>query len=648
MNRIFLIAFGFLLCTLTTRAQSTASARWKGFEKVGLTVGGHQAYIVKPGAPLAGNPWVWRTSFPDWHTDMDSILLAKGFYVAYLSIDDQYGSSAAMQVYDQFYALLTDKYAFAAKAALEAVSRGALYAYAWAKRNPDKVSCIYAETPVCDIKSWPGGKGKGPGDTAAWRQFKQVFHFTEEQAVAFKDNPIDNLEGLAAFKVPVLHVIGPNDELAPYNENTLPFSQRYIAAGGSISVYPVTKGPQELRGHHFPIDRPDYYASFIINNSYPVKKPLPYSKYFTTPVKLANFYYAATIKKKATVAFLGGSITFNPGWREKVCQYLKERFPETDFHFIAAGIPSLGSLPHAFRLQRDVLDSGKVDLMFIEAAVNDHVNGTDSLTQVRDLDGIVRHARKSNPAMDMVLMALADPDKTNDYNHGKTPAEISNHQLVAEHYGLPFINIALEVHYKIAAGEFNWNDDFKDLHPAPFGQELYFATIKSLLQTCFAVPAESIRPVAAYSMPKPLNPARFENGEYYNITNAQIDAGWHINPDWKPANGQGTRPGFVNVPMLISEKPGSKLSLKFKGDAIGIAITSGDDAGEISYSIDNGPAKTLDLFTQWSGYLHLPWYLLLGSDLKKGNHTLHIEISPEKNKNSKGNVCRIEYFLLNK
>jgi sialidase-1 len=65
---------------------------WKGFEKSDFSISGYKAYYVKPAHALPGNPWVWRASFPDWHTDMDSILLSKGFYIAYISVDDQYGS----------------------------------------------------------------------------------------------------------------------------------------------------------------------------------------------------------------------------------------------------------------------------------------------------------------------------------------------------------------------------------------------------------------------------------------------------------------------------------------------------------------------------------------------------------------------------
>lgn len=377
-------------------------------------------------------------------------------------------------------------------------------------------------------------------------------------------------------------------------------------------------------------------------------KPLPYDPYIQSGSGLRNFYAAFGKGRQITVAFLGGSITNMQGWRNKVDSFLRQSYPAIDFRFINAGIPSLGSLPHVFRLQRDVLDSGQIDLLFLEAAVNDHVNGTDSLTQVHTLEGIVRHARKTNPAMDIVLMAFADPDKTKDYDNNQVPTEVANHALIAKHYNLPFINLAKEVHDRMRHGEFSWEKDFKDLHPSPFGQQLYFASIRELLQRC-AMELEKVHSlnILPYPLPKALNKQALENGRYYSIENARLAEGWELIPNWTPTEGLHTRPGFVHKPMLVATTPGATLTLPFKGTAIGIAIVSGKDAGILSYSVDNGPFKEVDLFTQWSKSLHLPWYLLLGNDLKKGKHTLQLKIAAEKNSQSAGNACRIVYFLVN-
>ena len=378
----------------------------------------------------------------------------------------------------------------------------------------------------------------------------------------------------------------------------------------------------------------------------PSRDTLPPSDYFSVRNGLPQTFHAIAVEKSATVAFLGGSITYNPGWRDKTCAWLQEKFPTTHFHFIAAGIPSLGSLPHAFRLQRDVLDSGRVDLLFVETAVNDRVNGTDSLTQIRALEGIVRHAKKSNPSIDIVFMSFADPAKTKDYEQGNIPPEVANHERVAGYYGCPSINLAKEVHDKLTHGEFSWEKDFKDIHPSPFGQELYFAAMKDLLTTC--LDSSRVGRPAGRALPAPLDKASLVNGSYYNINNAKHDKGWNYDKAWQPGDSLATRPGFVNVPMLVATTPGATLTLPFNGTAIGMAVISGGDAGIISWSVDDGPAKKTDLYTNWSSFLHLPWYVLFSAGLKDGPHLLRLTIDETKNPGSKGTACRIVYFLVNR
>jgi sialidase-1 len=377
-------------------------------------------------------------------------------------------------------------------------------------------------------------------------------------------------------------------------------------------------------------------------------KPLPYDAFVQIRGGLQHSFAAITQQHRATVAYLGGSITFNPGWRDKVDSFLRATYPNTHFRSIKAGIPSLGSLPHAFRLQRDLLDSGNIDLLFIEAAVNDRVNGTDSITQLRALEGIVRHARKANPHIDIVLLSFADTDKTTDYNKQQTPPEIANHELVATHYNLPSVNLGLEVHDRIQHGEFSWEKDFRDVHPSPFGQQLYFASIRELLVRCFAAAGQTgAVHLKKQPLPAVINEQRFEYGQYYDIAHAKTDSNWSIAPDWTPTDGLNTRPGFVHRPMLVTTTADATLTLKFKGTAIGMAIVSGSDAGIVSYSIDGSPYKNIDLFTQWSRSLHLPWYVLFSGDLKRGKHVLQLKVAPEKNAKSAGNACRIVYFLVN-
>ena len=374
--------------------------------------------------------------------------------------------------------------------------------------------------------------------------------------------------------------------------------------------------------------------------------PLPASDFHVLRSDFQQSFLKFKNEKKGVVAFMGGSITESDGWRNKVCQYLKEKFPETAFEFINAGIASTGSTPGAFRLPSEVLTKGKIDLLFEEAAVNDRTNGFDSLAQIRGMEGIVRQAKRYNPKMDIVLMHFVDPEKLIDYQQGVIPSEIQNHERVAEHYQVNSIHLAKEVFERIKNKEFTWADDFKDLHPSPFGQEVYFQSIKTFLNNAFN-PVQKNDVNTVYTLPNILNDGSYDKGRYLSIKNAEIKSDFISVDSWKPKDGAGTRKQYVNIPALIGEKPDATFQLEFTGNTIGICVASGPDAGIISYSIDGKPFKKLDLFTVWSENLHLPWYLMLGQSLNEKKHILRVRILSEKNQKSKGNACRILHFLVN-
>ncbi|SHM98380.1 Lysophospholipase L1 [Cyclobacterium lianum] len=353
-------------------------------------------------------------------------------------------------------------------------------------------------------------------------------------------------------------------------------------------------------------------------------------------------------EKKARVAFLGGSITYNGGWRDSISSYLQQRFPHTEFEFIAAGIPSMGSTPAAFRLERDVTGGGAVDLLFVEAAVNDAANGRSSGEQIRAMEGIVRHMRQHHPASDIILMHFADPGKVDQYRSGQLPDVIKNHEKVAAHYELGTINLAKEVTERIDAGEFSWEADFKDLHPSPFGQGVYFQSMKVFLGNAWSSAVDENEKIQLYDLPEPIDPANYDNGVLIDPKMAKAGPDWQLVTNWKPEDGAATRPNYVNVPMLVASKAGAALVFDFSGNAVGIAVAAGPDVGIIEYRIDNKGWQKLDLFTRWSTQLHLPWYYTLAAGLSKGEHVLELRTTAEKNIQSSGTACRIRYLYINR
>ena len=620
---------------------------WHGFRMETFDFFGRDARIVYPVIPAAGKPWVWRARFPDWHYRIDSILLSKGFHIAYINTNNMYGCPDAIKLWDLFYNFLVAKKKLSYKLTLEGVSRGGLFIYNWAKNHPDKVNSIYAEAPVCDFKSWPLGQGVGIGSKMDWDKLLEAYHFSStEEALAFQDNPIEHLGGLAAEKVPVLHMIGLQDSVVPPEENTFILINRYIRMGGPGMVYPNTRGPQKLFGHHFPIDNVSLAVNFIISNTRNYQPLLDSRKYHILRKGILNSSAVFQKSKKGKVAFLGGSITYNPGWRNNIYDYLKNRFPETKFTFISAGIPSMGSTPDAFRLKRDVLEKGKTDLLFLDCAVNDRANGRTSEERIRAVEGIVRHARKSNPAMDIVFLYFVEPSKMEDYRDGEIPTEILDYEQVAGHYGISSVNLAKEVTDRIDAGEFTWKGDFKNLHPSPFGQGVYARSMQRFPETDWE--NQTGKEIRNFPIPEKIDTYCYDTGELIPVSRIKISKGWQAVSDWHPLDKAGTREGYVYVPMLVADQPGSLLRIDFYGKTVGIAVAAGPDAGIIEYRIDKGKWQKKDLFTKWSSRLHLPWYYILASDLPGRKHNLEVRIMDEHNSLSNGYACRIKHFFVNK
>lgn len=361
---------------------------------------------------------------------------------------------------------------------------------------------------------------------------------------------------------------------------------------------------------------------------------------------LANSRYNFEQEGDVRVAFLGGSITQMAGWRDMVCEELESRFPQSHFRFVQAGVASMGSTPGAFRLSRDINLYG-LDLLFVEAAVNDATNHRTAAEHIRGMEGIVRHARTVNPAIDIIHLHFVDPDKMEAYRAGKRPAVITNHERVAEHYGNPSIDLAREVTERIDAGEFTWESDFKNLHPSPFGHRVYLQSIQRLFDLAWSGPSPS--GLKDHPIPNtPLDDHSYTQGRIVSITNATSLQGFQIVENWQPSDDAGTRPGFTKVPMLIGTEPGSSLTFGFTGTAVGLWVAAGPDAGVIEYSIDGTPFRPIDLFTEWSSGLHLPWAYVLDGALANGPHTVQVKIvKPSANRENGGTAVRIAHFLVN-
>jgi pimeloyl-ACP methyl ester carboxylesterase len=199
-----------------------------------FALGGHNAFVHAAPTPAPGKPWVWYAPTlgslaPGERKGYFEAFVKAGIGVAGFDLGEVRGSPASTARFALFYEEMV-KRGYSRKPILLGQSRGGMMTLAWAFRNPDKVKAWVGIYPVCNLASWPLQSSKA--------QTLADFAMTEPELVAAlpRFNPIDNLQGLLANKVPMFAVHGDHDVLVPYDLNTLLLKQRYEAGGGSIQV----------------------------------------------------------------------------------------------------------------------------------------------------------------------------------------------------------------------------------------------------------------------------------------------------------------------------------------------------------------------------------------------------------------------------
>ncbi|SNZ02070.1 GDSL-type esterase/lipase family protein [Flagellimonas pacifica] len=271
----------------TLQVKDAQKSNFHGFAQYDFELEGLQLKIVQPKRTLEDKPWVWRARFFGHEPQTDVALLERGYHIVYCEVGTYFGNPEAVKRWNKCYDIMT-KAGLSQKPALEGMSRGGLIVYNWAAQNLDKVACIYADAPVLDAQSWPGGFGVGKGSSTDWEQAKMRYGLNSDTLRAdFKGWPISKAELFAKSGIPMLHVCGEADEVVPVDENTRLFAKKIEELGGNIkTIY------KNGVGHH------------------------PHSLQNPTPI--VNFILRATGQKTnfATIPAPGSEYRSGAGWIE--------------------------------------------------------------------------------------------------------------------------------------------------------------------------------------------------------------------------------------------------------------------------------------------------------------------------------------------
>lgn len=181
---------------------------------------------------------------------------------------------------------------------------------------------------------------------------------------------------------------------------------------------------------------------------------------------------------KLDVAYFGGSITANPGWRDIVEDWFDETYGAGVVNHHNVSIGGTGSDYGRIRLYKDVV-SKNPDIVFVEFAVND----SSSYSADYSMESIVRalNTLEKPPVIIYVYTTVRNFEKNNN--------AIILHDKVAEAYGIPVINIRdfvmskanTDATFKNAWEKTNDYISSDNTHPAQGASELYGNYVTSLL-----------------------------------------------------------------------------------------------------------------------------------------------------------------------
>ena len=596
-----------------------------GFDQYNFPLEGIACRVVIPKKIADGKPWVWRARFFGHEPHFDIAMLNRGYHLVYCDVAGLFGNTEAVSRWNKFYNYLRFEHLFSDRVILEGMSRGGLIIYNWAAKNPGKVAAIYADAPVMDFKSWPKINPT----------ILKVYRFKNEQeAKAYKGNPVDNLAPLAKAGIPIIHVVGMDDKVVPVSENTQVAERRYKKMGGTFKVI-RKKGI----GHHpHSLKDPSPIVEFVTSQgqgsaNLPAEKIVG-RKNFILRGDFMNSRIRFERENVGHVAFIGGSITEMNGYRPMVSTMLEKRFPKTEFTFTQAGISSTCSDTGAFRFARDVLSQGPLDMLFVEFAVNDDQDGQKSLQNaLRGMEGVIAQARKHNPMVDIVMTFFANENILDHLGENKNPPSIAAHSKVAEHYGVSVNHLAQELSDLINAGKMDWKK-YGGVHPNEYGNTMCASMIANSLLDLWSKPLPGNAQPKPHPKVSPLDPFSYVNGRFLSFDQVDIDENWKKGvPNWKNENRGKVRSRFLGIPFIYANQAGAKLKIKFEGTAIGAYMLTGPDSAIIRCTIDGKQSKKIDTLHRHSGF-NYPMTVMFFNELSDRPHLLELEIL----KNQKGRI----------
>jgi len=325
-----------------------------------------------------------------------------------------------------------------------------------------------------------------------------------------------------------------------------------------------------------------------------------------------NFIAEAIKGNSLKVAYLGGSITAQNGWRTKSLAWLNATYPQSKFSEINASLGGTGSSLGVARLEHDVLKANP-DLVFIEFAVNDAAVEPHEI--VRSMEGIVRKTWEACPTCDLCFVYTISDKLLPELKTGKLNRSAAAMELVADYYGIPSICLGLEVVRLEEAGKLLMKEPLKQVQKvegSSLNQTAGFAGhhddrlifsidgVHPYLDTGHRFYLEAIQrsiPViqgASVATQTHVLPAPLDAGNYQAIRAVNIEA-LKMTGSWTklPSDDELAKHFRLRVDSLWKAKPGAMISFSFRGANASVYDVIGPGSGSIEVTVDGKVARRL-------------------------------------------------------
>lgn len=346
---------------------------------------------------------------------------------------------------------------------------------------------------------------------------------------------------------------------------------------------------------------------------------------------LPNFFAKALRGDSVKVAYLGGSITAQKGWRVYSLEWFKQRFSKAKFSEINAAIGGTGSDFGVFRLNDHVLKYSP-DLVFVEFAVNDDGSPTEKI--IRSMEGIVWQIWRHNPSTDICFIYTIKNTYLETERNGQLPESAIIMEKIADKYQIPTVNFGFEVANLVSKNQLIFKGQSNELngvkvfspdgvHPyIETGHVIYQDVLKRSFESMFV---ENSGHTKKHILHKPLIADYLVNAKMIDLSNTNLSKNWKI----FQIKDDPLFSGFEKYLNKIGKasQSGETLTIRFKGRSIGACDIMGPDAGKVIVEVDGVIKDTISRFDPYCTYRRMNYFLI--DHLKNKDHEVVFRVLSE-------------------